>query len=299
MSESLRRRVVVIFNPIAGGGRKRLRLQRTVAKLTLMGCEVTMRATGRRGDAERIAGEIGAEAFDVLAVAGGDGTVQEVANGLRPDAPPLALIPLGTANVLAAEIGLATRSTPAAETIARGIPRPLACGRIDGRRFVLMAGAGFDAEVVQGLNPRLKRLIGKGAYMAESLRRMAAYPFPRIALRIDGAAHTAASVLVLNGRCYAGPYVCAAEGDLWRPGFQVLLFEQGGWPAVMRYGLALLADRLPRAAGILTLPAREVLIDGPAGIAIQADGDAASRTPARIGLDPVPVSLLVPPPSGA
>lgn len=299
MERIFRRRVAVIFNPIAGGGRKRLRLQRTIAKLTLMGCDVTLRATGRRGDAERIASEIGADAFDALAVAGGDGTVQEVANGLRPDAPPLALIPLGTANVLAAEIGLAPRSTPAAETIVRGIARPLTCGRLDGRRFVLMAGAGFDAAVVHGLNPGLKRLIGKGAYMAESLRQMLAYPFPPIALRLDGTALTAASVLVLNGRRYAGPYTCAPDGDLWTPGFQVVLFADAGAGAVARYGAALLADRLPLARGVRILPAREVLIEGPAGIAIQADGDAAARGPARITLDPAAISLLLPPPSGA
>lgn len=296
MERTFRRRVAVIFNPIAGGGRKRLRLQRTIAKLTLMGCDVTLRATGRRGDAERIAGGIRKDDFDALAVAGGDGTIQEVANGLGPGAPPLALIPLGTANVLAAEIGLPARSTPAAETIARGVARPLFCGRLDGRRFVLMAGAGFDAAVVHGLNPGLKRAIGKGAYMAESLRQMLSYPFPVLSLRIDGEPLAAASVLVLNGRRYAGPYTCAPEGDLWRPGFQVVLFEASGVLAVARYGAALLADRLPRARGVEIRAARLVEVEGPAGAPIQVDGDAAARAPARITPDPQPIDLLLPPP---
>lgn len=295
MDRVFRRRVVVIFNPVAGGGRKRLRLQRTIAKLTLMGCDVTLRATLRRGDAERIAGEVGADRYDVLAVAGGDGTIQEAVNGLKPGAPPLALIPLGTANVLAAEIGLKARSTPAAQTIAHGTERPLYCARMDGRRFVLMAGAGFDAAVVAGINPRLKRAIGKGAYLIESLRQLVAYPFPPIDLSVDGVPMRATSVLVLNGRRYAGDYTCAPEGDLWRPGLQVVLFDKSGPLAAAGYGLALLLDRLPRAKGVRTLGAAEVAILAPEGLALQVDGDSGGVVPARLSVDPSPVPLLVPP----
>ena len=87
--------------------------------------------------------------YDVLVVAGGDGTINEAVNGLRDARLPLAIVPLGTANVLAAEIGMATDPRTVARTIALGRPRPISVGVANGRRFLLMAGTGFDAHVVQ------------------------------------------------------------------------------------------------------------------------------------------------------
>lgn len=290
----MRRRILIVFNPVAGGGAKRFRMQRTLAKLTLMGCDLTLRATARRGDAERIAAETKAADFDALVAAGGDGTIHEVANGLHADSPPLALLPLGTANVLAHEIGLKARSTPIAATIARGRETLMHCGRIDGRRFVLMAGAGFDAAVVKALDPRLKRALGKLAYAIESLRQMAAYSFPPLALEIDGAPATAASILILNGRRYAGPYICAPQGDLATAGFQVVLFEASGRLAVLRYGAALLLDRLPRSHGIRILAANSIRLAAPAGAPVQADGDWVAELPLSITVDKLPIRLLVP-----
>jgi YegS/Rv2252/BmrU family lipid kinase len=290
----MRRRILIVFNPVAGGGAKRFRMQRTLAKLTLMGCDLTLRATARRGDAERIAAETQAADFDALVAAGGDGTIHEVANGLHAGSPPLALLPLGTANVLAHEIGLKARSTPIAATIARGRETLMRCGRIDGRRFVLMAGAGFDAAVVKALDPRLKRALGKLAYAIESLRQMAAYSFPPLTPEIDGQPATAASILILNGRRYAGPYVCAPDGGLAKAGFQVVLFEASGRFAVLRYGLALLLDRLPRASGIRILPASSIRLAAPAGAPVQADGDWVAELPLSLTVDPLPVRLLVP-----
>lgn len=294
----MRRRILIVFNPVAGGGAKRFRMQRTLAKLTLMGCDLTLRATARRGDAERIAAETQAADFDALVAAGGDGTIHEVANGLHAGSPPLALLPLGTANVLAHEIGLRARSTPIAATIARGATLTLHCGRIDGRRFVLMAGAGFDAAVVKAIDPRLKRALGKAAYAIESLRQMATYAFPPLGLEIDGRTEHAASILILNGRRYAGPYTCAPDGDLGAPGFQVVLFEAVGRLAVLRYGLALLLDRLPLSRGIRILPATSIRLAAPPGAPVQADGDWVAALPLDITLDLLPIRLLVPPPRG-
>ena len=104
-----------------------------------------------------------------MVVAGGDGTVNETINGLARSGLPLALIPLGTANVLAAEIGLQTDPAAVARCVAFGQPRPIALGAANGRRFILMAGAGFDANVVAGVSVPMKRWLGKGAYILSSL----------------------------------------------------------------------------------------------------------------------------------
>ena len=108
-SPSLRRRVLMIYNPTAGMGSGR-RLARVLKCLLRLGAVVTVRRTARRGDAERFASEASPALFDVIAAAGGDGTINEVINGLAGSGLPLAVIPLGTANVLAAEIGVPRRA---------------------------------------------------------------------------------------------------------------------------------------------------------------------------------------------
>ena len=154
------RRLLVIRNPAAGsrGGR----FAATLDRLTGLGCRIEVRETGARGDAERFAQEPGDR--DLVVAAGGDGTINEVANGLVAGASglPLAILPLGTANVLAGEIGLGLDPGAVARTIARGAPRRISLGRVTGaqaggggaaRLFFQMAGVGFDAHAVAGVNP--------------------------------------------------------------------------------------------------------------------------------------------------
>src|SRR5204863_6128250 len=114
-------------------------------------------------DAERLAREADAD-FDVIVAAGGDGTVHAVVNGLRGRAIPIGMVPLGTANVLAREIGLPRRAAPLAALIAAAPARPIWPGRIGARLFVMMASAGFDSETVAAIHPLLKARAGRLAF---------------------------------------------------------------------------------------------------------------------------------------
>src|SRR5262249_60700955 len=149
----------------------------------------------------------------LLVIAGGGGTINEAVNGLLSRgggaASPLALVPLGTANVLANEIGLVTAPAAVARTIARGAAVRAYVGIANGRCFTAMAGAGFDAHVVAHVSLRLKRLLGKGAYVLESLRQLWRFPFPRYRVTIDGQSYDAASVIVAKGHYYGGRHLRA------------------------------------------------------------------------------------------
>jgi diacylglycerol kinase (ATP) len=302
-SSALRgRRMTVVFNPTAGG-RRRARLDETLKLLRASGCEVAVQATAARGDAETIARAFGGSprAHDLLVIAGGDGTINEAVNGLLSGggegASPLALLPLGTANVLANEIGLAVAPATVANTIARGGAVRAYVGVANGRCFTAMAGAGFDAHVVANVSLRLKRLFGKGAYVLESLRQLWRFPFPRYRVTVDGQTYDAASVIVAKGHFYGGRYVCAPEARLDQPEFHVCLFERGGRWNAMRYALALALGRLPRLADFCILRGRAVSIDGPAGDPVQGDGDIIAHLPVRIEIAPQPLRLIVPPDS--
>jgi YegS/Rv2252/BmrU family lipid kinase len=267
-------------------------------RLEAAGCAVDLCRTRAAGDGERMARQAAlAAGCDLVVAAGGDGTINEVVNGLVKTGDrkplPLALLPLGTANVLAAEIGVRSVEDAAAAILEGGV-RKAHVGMANGRCFTMMVGAGFDAHVVRGVDPAWKRRLGKGAYGLEMLRQMARYPFGRYSIHIDGAEHEAASVIVAKGHYYGGRYVCAPAARLDDPLFQVCLFERGGRRAVIRYALALGTGRLAGRSDYRIVPGRTVRIEGPASDPVQGDGEMLTRLPADITLSPQPLLLRCP-----
>lgn len=290
-------RLTVIFNPTAGGSKRR-RLRRTLRALEDLGCRLTLLETTAPGDAERLAAATDCDATDALVVAGGDGTVNEVVNGLlalpAERRPTLAIIPLGTANVLALEMGLRLDPASVARGLVEGRARTVCLAEADGRHFLLMVGAGFDAHVVENVKLGLKRHTGKLAYVWETLWQALHYRFPTIRLRIDGTEHEAATAVVCNGCLYGGPFVAVADGDLCRPGLSVVLLTRKGYWNVMRYGAALALGKLGRLGDVRVIAAREVEILEPVGGPLQADGDAFGHLPRHIRVSPETLNLIYP-----
>ncbi|HYD05530.1 MAG TPA: diacylglycerol kinase family protein [Reyranella sp.] len=298
--------VLLIRNPTAGRRRRGL-VEAVVRHVRDQGWTVDVVDTCAMGDARRIAEACDAGRYGVIAVAGGDGTINEVVNGLarRCDtAPPLAIVPLGTANVLAHELGLDFRAASIARTIMSGRSMLVypgeASGDGDPRCFSLMAGAGFDAKVVAGVSTSLKRRLGKAAYVWRSLIETRRYRPVRYAVEVDGARYEAASVIVTRGRHYAGPYVVAPNATLSEPLLHVCLFERWGRSHTLRFGLALLLGRLPKAGGYRVVSGRDVKLSvlHDAGEArrqpVQIDGDDALTLPVSIGLSSGALRLLQP-----
>jgi YegS/Rv2252/BmrU family lipid kinase len=292
------RRLLIVYNP-AAGQRRRRRFEAVLGALRARGCPLDLRETAGPGDAEALARAAVPGAADLVVAAGGDGTVNEVVNGLAsgaaPGTLPLAVLPLGTANVLAAEIGLDFAPRALARTIAEGRARPVALGQANDRLFSVVLGAGFDAHAVAGVDMRLKRWIGKGAYVWEATRQLFVFGFPEYRVALDGTRHRAASVIVAKGRYYAGRFVVAPEGRLEAPEFRVCLFTRpGAWHA-LRYAAALGLRRLDRLPNVRVLPAREVVIEGPEGDPVQGDGDILTRLPVTVRVLPEALKLVMPP----
>lgn len=293
------RRLLVVYNPVAGW-RRVGRFRQTLAQLARHGCTVTERATTGPGDAETIAAA--AENVDAVVVAGGDGTVNEALNGLmrRPDGVlPLAVIPLGTANVLAGELGVPTDPEGAARAIAHGriVTAHPGRARFRGRTrwFALMAGAGFDAQAVARVRTSVKRKLGKGAYVLAGLEAAAGYRYPELTVSVDGTPHACAQVVVCKGHFYAGRYVLAPDIRPWLPELHVVLFERPGTFNAVRYALAMQLHRLHRLPDVRVLPARSVRIDGSPGAPVQGDpvqGDPVQGDGDLIGDIPVEIDFL-------
>jgi len=310
--------VLLILNPTAGRRRRGL-VDAVVRRVRAEGWTVDVVETTAAGDARRLAAACDATRYGVIAVAGGDGTINEVVNGLAAraaTAPPLAIVPLGTANVLAHELGLGSTASSLAQAMMAGREVLVHPGRASAgasvggnatasttgapRCFSLMAGAGFDAKVVAGVSSNLKRRWGKGAYVWRSLIEARRYRPVRYAVEIDGASYEAASVIVTHARHYAGPYVVAPAASLGDPLLHVCLFERWGWMHALRFGAALLRGALPRTTGYRVIAGREVRISvlNDAGESrrqpVQIDGDDALTLPVSIGLSTEAVRLLRP-----
>ncbi|PWC84053.1 lipid kinase [Azospirillum sp. TSH100] len=288
------RRLLVIHNPTAGGRRAR-RLRAVVSRLEARGIGVTVRPTGKRGDAEEFAGAADPANVDAVVAAGGDGTINEVINGLAVHADagrplPLGIVPMGTANVLAAELGLTTDAGRIAAAIAGGRQTAIWPALANGRVFSLMAGVGLDARVVERVDPRVKRLIGKGAYVAETLVQLATRPDHRYRVTLDnGEPQEVASVIVAKGHFYGGRFICAPDARLTEPDLHVCLFPRGGRLNTLRYVWGVTAGRLAHFPDYRVVTAKRVRIEGPAGDglfadAVQGDGDVLARLPVEITL---------------
>lgn len=306
MNAVVSKALLLIVNPTAGRRRHGL-VDAVVSRVRAEGWTVDVVATKAAGDARRLAETCDASRYGVIAVAGGDGTINEVVNGLAgrgDETPPVGIVPLGTANVLAHELGLGFSAAAVARTMTGGralsVQPGEAINSAGARCFSLMAGAGFDAKVVAGVSAPLKRRLGRAAYVWRSLVEARRYKPVRYQVEIDGVCHEASSVIVTRSRHYAGPYVVAPHATLGEPLLHVCLFERWGRSHTFRYGLALLLGRLPRSAGyrVVTGHAVKVSVLNDAGEGrdqpVQVDGDNALTLPVSIGLAAGAVRLLRP-----
>lgn len=287
-------RILVVHNPVAGRRRRR-RFGAVLERLRTRGIEAVVRATGGPGDAERLAREAGRADFRAVVVAGGDGTLNEAANGLGADAPPLGVIPLGTANVFAWEMGIPPAPAAVADAIAAGRVRTLWPGEVNGRRFLQVAGVGLDARAVAGVDPVLKRRFGKGAYVWSGVRTLWRHSFPPLRGEVAGGPFETRSLIACKGRLYGGRFVMAPGADPGRASFEVVLLPRFGVAAGMfRYGTALALGRLARLAGVRCVTAPEVTVTDPPGEPVHADGDIVATTPATVRIAERPLRVLAP-----
>ncbi len=295
----------VVFNPAAGRRRRRL-LQRVLAELAERHVRFEVKETAAAGDAQRIAADLAAN-IDTVVVAGGDGTINEVLNGLAGAAgitqadrrPEVALVPLGTANVLAAEIGLTDLSPEnIAGTIIDGQRRNIFLAGANDRFFVQMCGVGFDAHVVANVNLGLKRRVGKLAYALASLGQIWRYVPGKYRITIDGQTYEAASVIVANGHYYAGRFTCVPQARIDEPPLYACLFQRAGRWHVIRYAWGLLSGRLGRFRDVSVVPAERLIIESTAvrdtEEPVQGDGDIIAALPVEITAGAARLTLRCP-----
>jgi diacylglycerol kinase (ATP) len=279
---ALARHCYLIANPTSGSFSPK-KIAEITSALRQGGLNPELLLTGSAQDAALFAARICRETANPLVlVAGGDGTVNGVLNGLVPGAATLGVIPLGTSNVLARELKIGSLDDALAR-VAQGVSRPISVGELDcaghKRRFLLMAGVGVDGAVVQAVRLGEKKLVGKGAYLLSALRVLSQWDLGELQVNGGGRSLTCHSVIVCNATRYGGNFLLAPEGDLFSPGFQVLCIK-GGRLSYLMLALLLGLNRAGASRSVTSFRASELEVSG--NKAVQLDGDYFGCAPLKI-----------------
>jgi diacylglycerol kinase (ATP) len=287
----------VIVNPLAGGGRVRLpleRLERVAAGHSLC---LELWPTEAPGHARELAARAARDRLPALAVWGGDGTYNEAAHGLLGSGTALIVLPGGTSSVLAYELGIPRDPVKALSSQLDGEPRAMTVGRTDGGRiFLLMLSAGPDSRVLQNIPPRLKLRGGKAGIAAQAFLEFMRGNLPRFEVVMNGERRVVSWCIAGNARCYGGPYVATPGADPFTPGFEVVLLTRHGRSAAAPFFFAIPSGRHLDLRGVTHAPAQHVALLGE-GVPYQLDGDAAGFLPVAACAGEERVQVRVPRPS--
>lgn len=276
-------------------------IERIVEALKRKGHRVTPAPTEGPGTASRIARQHVERGARLIVAVGGDGTVNEVAEGMIHSHVPLAVLPAGTANVLACELKLNSDLVRAAERLNDFVPRRISLGHITceggrvSRHFVLMAGIGLDALIVYNLNGPLKSQAGKLAYWIAG-GSVLGKRLPQIKAEAGGKHYVCSFALVSKVKNYGGDFEIAQDVSLFDQRFEAVLFEGRSSTGYLRYLFALMLRRLKRVRGVTVLRTdRMDLSAGDSRVYVQIDGEYAGRLPARVEVVRDALTILVPP----
>jgi YegS/Rv2252/BmrU family lipid kinase len=292
----------VIFNPAARGEKAR-RFRR---QLDAIGAQCAFKATAAPGDARRLAAEAVRDGFDLIAAAGGDGTINEVLNGIG-DVPDgfararLGVLPLGTVNVFARELKIPVRIGRAWEILQRGhetkidLPRVefSADGVLQKRYFCQLAGAGLDARAIELVDWQHKKQVGKLAYVIAGLKALCENK-PQITVRANGQSATGELVLVGNGRFYGGSFAILPLADLRDGRLDICVLPRVNWTALLRSAPGLLLRGKLPASVAQHLSAETFELTSETAAAFELDGEWVEKLPVTFAIEREKLRVVVP-----
>ncbi|MBI3324349.1 MAG: diacylglycerol kinase family lipid kinase [Candidatus Omnitrophica bacterium] len=294
-------KALVIYNPIAGPGQRTL--QEALRVFLDHGWDITARETSAPQDAIRFAREAATAGYDAVIAVGGDGTLNEAANGVIGSQTALGVLPLGTVNVWAREMGLPVDDLPrAAQRLIAAQPRAVDVGEARTRQgppraFVLWCGVGFDALIVRLIEPQrdAKRRLGMLLFLLIGLKEAWGYRGRRTRLEVDGLRVRRRAILTLISNCqlYGGVVRIAADARIDDGALDVVMFKGGGiaqtaWHLIKVFLGWHRGDPETESyrGSAVSLRAR--------GVPVHVDGELIGTTPVDIRVIPRGLWILVP-----
>jgi diacylglycerol kinase (ATP) len=292
---------------MAGNPARRLaaKVQEAAAALRGEGIEATVAFTSGLGDGTALARKAMSEGRDLIMVCGGDGTINEVINGMGPTEVPLAVLPGGTANIVARELQLPLSIEKAASELPHWLPCRVALGRAtwgapepgQQRYFLAVAGIGFDARIIGQLNLATGLRMGVASYAWEALRQIFQYDFPRFQCAVNGTKVSTTFAVVQRSLRYAGWLRLANATGLRQSHLACCLFNSSRRSRYFTYALAILTRTHHRLGDVSLLEGEPIVctVEGP-GVAasFEVDGELAGQLPVRFEVVPEALTVLAP-----
>ncbi|VVM05872.1 diacylglycerol kinase (ATP) [Methylacidimicrobium cyclopophantes] len=283
-------RACIIFNPAARGEKARRLFERL---RTTVG-DSTIRVTEYPGDAEAQTERAIEQGFRIVVAAGGDGTVNEVVNGLNGTSATLGILPLGTINVFAMELGIPIRLERAWEVIQRGKTRKVDLPRVGEQRFVQLAGVGLDAEILTRTHWWTRKTFGPLSYLLAAFGLLARAA-PLLNVTINGEeTHQGRFLLVGNGRYYGGRFPVFPDAKLDDGLLDGCLFAELNAFAVARYLQGVLARRHTQFSDVFYFQAERLTVESDRPVPLEVDGELYGHTPCSFSISPAELEVIVP-----
>jgi YegS/Rv2252/BmrU family lipid kinase len=294
------RRATLISNPKTGRYNSRRRsIQDLAARLESLGVAIDLQLTSGPGDATNIAARAARDGSAEVIVAGGDGTINEAIQGLAGTDASLAIIPRGTGNVLARELGLPLEEEAALAVVAKGNSRKIYLGLVtdektnESRHFVLMAGIGLDASVVGRVDPSLKKRIGRGAFWVSGLSHLANWNPQPFTLEINGDKYEATFAAVGKAARYGGDLAITPGARLDQREFEVCMIQTTSRVRYLQLLSHAMRNGMPRdKPEVQFVKAVSVRASGDAQV--QIDGELLGALPRRFEIAPHSLDVIVP-----
>ncbi|KZK85172.1 Diacylglycerol kinase [Pseudovibrio sp. Ad13] len=286
------KRVLILANPTATSFRFQ-NITEIVQCLEDAGMKVELKLTSRASEIAETCTDPDLST-DILAVAGGDASVSEAASALlgRGMKPHLAIIPLGTANVLAHELGVPSTPQEIAKTIIAGKTKKLHNGFANGRPFFLSTSTGFDAEVVHVVPLRLKRRYGRFAYLFIAAQLAFSRRKGSFKVRADDEELQCAMALITNGRYYAGKHLVVPDASILEKKLHLLVFKEDGVWALFKYACRLLTGSVAKSRNVECKAIRTARIDAYRAAAVQIDGEPFGGTPLEVSVGDCELTII-------
>ena len=295
-------RICVIFNPAARGNKAR-RFRHFLNELSQ---QCSLKATTGPGDERRFAHAAASIGFDIIAAAGGDGTVNEVLNGIgdEPDGfakTRLGVLPLGTVNVFARELKIPPRLEHAWKVLKRARETRIDLARADfldegkaqSRYFMQLAGAGLDARAIELVSWKLKKNAGPLAYVVAGLQALAEKQ-PRLTVRADGIKVEGELALLGNGKFYGGPFEVFPGADLGNGLLDACVFPRVNVPAFLGHAPGFLLRRRFAEEKVRRLRAMKIELSSETPAAFELDGEWVGNLPATFSVEPQKLRVVIP-----
>lgn len=309
LAEPALQTAALIYNPLAGRrpARRERQMREAARVLRAQGYDLQLFQTSGPGSATELAARAAAMGVDLAIVCGGDGTINEAVNGLAGTSTPLAILPGGTANIFAREMGLPLHPVRAARALRHWKPKRIGLGLASGDRwvegshgrrqryFLSVCGIGFDSYVVLKLSTRFKLVFGVVAYGMEALRQALRYKFPAFDCRAAEGQVRATFAVVQRTSRYAGWLHLSPAARVDRPHLHLCAFKSSNRFRYFLYALAVVFRKdVHDMVRLITQDVACELAGGDHPIYFELDGELAGALPARFSLAPDALTVLAP-----